>query len=203
MGRRTEQAYRDLEKSSFRFINDATLEITNAVMLWPNFSGKPNKYGNSARTFNVCLSPEFAEELNKRGFRIRDVDVKEITDADGNPAKLYFVNIKVNMDVAYPPSVTLLSTFRGKKSRRTLNIESIGQLDSIDLKNDETTTGLDIVVNCYRSRQQPDKLTGYLKKAYVTQDDNVEFGGKYDDWEEEVEGDALGLNGLDEENPLK
>lgn len=197
MGRKTEQAYNDLSKSIFTFHDDRTLEVINAVIIWPNFSGKPNKYGNSAKTFNLCVPSDIAAQLEADGWRVREVEIDSIRDENDKPAKLHFVNIKVNMDTAYPPSVTLISCFRGKKNRRPLDAESICELDSIEFKSttadpetgEEDSTGVDCIINCYESRKFPGKVTGYLKKMYVTQDEKVEFGGKYDDWEDEELGE--------------
>ena len=194
MGRKTEQAFYDLSKSVFTWHDERTLEVVNAVILWPNFSGKPNKYGNSARTFNLCVPDKLADELQKKGWRVREIEIDTILDNNDNPAKLHFVNIKVNMDTAYPPTITLISTFHGKKTRRPLDAESIGELDAIDFRsttvNPETgegedSTGVDRLINCYESRKFPGKITGYLKKMYATQDEKVEFGGKYDDWDDD------------------
>lgn len=205
MGRKTEQAYYDLSKSVFTWHDERTLEVINAVIIWPNFSGKPNRYGNSARTFNLCIPSDLAAELEARGMRVREVEIDSIRDEKDQPAKLHFVNIKVNMSTAYPPSVTLISTFHGKKNRKPLDEESICELDSVDFKstsrNPETgegedSTGVDCIINCYESRKFPGKVTGYLKKLFATQDDKVEFGGKYDDWDEEypdVFGDVPGV----------
>lgn len=194
MSRKIEQAYFDLSKSAFTWHDERTLEVINAVILWPNFSGKPNKYGNSARTFNLCIPDNLAAEMEAKGWRVRQIEIDSIRDGDDKPAHIHFVNIKVNMDSAFPPSVFLISSFHGKKTRRPLDAENICELDSLDFKSTsfnpetgegENSTGVDCLINCYESRKFPGKITGYLKKMYATQDDKVEFGGKYDDWDEE------------------
>lgn len=195
MGRKTEEAYFELRKSRFTWHDEHTLEVVNAVILWPNFAGRPNKFGNAARTFNLCVTPQVATQLEQSGWRVRSIQVDSVRDENDEPVELQFVNIKVNMDSVYPPAITLFTFFKGRKSRRLLDSESIGELDTLDFKTtwvDEATgegedqTGIDCIINCYESRKFPGKITGYLKKLFATQEDTVEFGGKYDDWDEEV-----------------
>lgn len=171
-------AFKAVGKSQFNFIDNHTLEIQDAFIFWTNFRGEANKYGNKARTFNLAINSEVAEELNKTGWKVR-----ELTNEEGD--KLFFVNIKVNMDSQYPPIVALFSTFRGKRSKRMLDIETIGELDRIDIER------CDITVNSYQSKAFPDKVSGYAKKIYVIQKEHTEFGGVYDDWLDDDERAAI------------
>lgn len=177
MSRVVERALEAVEKSEFNFLNEKELEVRNAHLFWTNFEGRENRFKNATRNFNMAISPELAEELNKRGWRVRDVDLKGPDEEV--LGKLYFVNVKVNMDSAYPPIITLYSQYRGKRSRTTLNIDSVSNLDSIEIQTS------DCVVNSYESPSYPGKVTGYLKKLNVIQEPTVDFGGKYDDWMEE------------------
>ena len=179
MGRKTEIAYEEVRKSTFIWHDDRTLEVQDAVILWPNFSGRTNKFGNSARTFNLVVTEEVAEKMTAAGWRVRTISLQNIVDENDKPVNLYFVNIKTNMDSAYPPIVTLFTKFKGKKSRRVLDINTIGELDSVDIEM------ADCLINCYESRNFPGRITGYLKKLNVKQSEEVEFGGKYDDWMDE------------------
>jgi|LGOV01.1.fsa_nt_gb hypothetical protein len=177
MSRPVERALEAVERSEFNFLNEKELEIRNAHIFWTNFEGRENRFKNATRNFNVAINEELAAELNKRGWRVRDVDLKG--EGDEVLAKLYFVNCKVNMDSAYPPMVVLYSEYRGKRSRTSLDIESVSILDTVEIQM------ADLVINSYESPSYPGKVTGYLKKLNVIQEPSVDFGGKYDDWMEE------------------
>ena len=191
MGRKLELAYYEMGKSKFTLHSDNTLEVIDASIFWTNFSGRPDKFGNSARTFKLCVPEELAIELEKMGMKIYTYDLEGIRDKDDNPVKLYAIRVTVNMEGAYPPTVYLITTFNGQKTRRPLDAESIGELDSVDFKSTskerdgEDSTGVDLIINCYESRKFKGKVVNYLKKLYATQDEKVEFGGKYDEWDEE------------------
>lgn len=177
MAKNIELAYEALKSSKFIWHeNQRVLEICDASILWPNFSGREDRFGNSQRIFKLCISEELAKEMTDLGFNVKKIDINAIHDEKDNPVPLYFVNVVVNMDSPYPPTVTLFSIFRGKKNRRPLNKDTVGELDSIDIKS------CDMTVNCYESKKFPGKKTCYLKKLNVIQSEDYDFGGKYDDW---------------------
>lgn len=186
MSRVVEGALEALGKSEFVFLNEKELEVRNAHMFWTNFEGRENRWKNDTRNFNLAINEVLAKDLNERGWRVRDIDLK---DAEGEPIdKLYFINVKVNMDSPYPPIITLFSEYKGKRSRRTIDLESVSNLDTIEVQT------ADLVINSYESPSYPGKVTGYLKKLNVIQEPSIDFGGKYDDWlndevDEEEEGE--------------
>ena len=188
MSKVVEQALKGVKNSKFNFIDDGkALEVLNAHIFWTNFRGEANKFGNTARTFNLAISLEMAQILKDQGWRVREV----MQDED----VLFFVNIKINMNSSYPPVVSLYSDFRGKRNKRTLDIESVGELDRVDFQS------ADCLINVYESPKFPGKLSGYLKRLNVIQEPDIEFGGKYDDWlDEEYDCLAAGTCSLDEYN---
>lgn len=190
MSNRKFQAYEAVNNpaTGSKFIfrdNGRTLEVDNAVILWPNFSAKVNRFGVSACTFNLCVTPDVSVQLANAGFRVRSVPVEEVEDEKGKPVNLFFVNIKVNMDSAYPPVVNMFTEYGGKKSRTQLDKDSIAELDRAKI------VSADCIINCYASKNYPGKVTGYLRKLNVITQKEVEFGGKYDDWEDEGSADEL------------
>lgn len=195
MSKVVENALKAVEDSIFNFIDDGrSIEVTNAHIFWTNFRGEANKFGNTARTFNLALSPEMAIMLRNQGWRIRE----SIQEYDDGNKILYFVNIKVNMNSNYPPILNLYSEFKGRRSCRPLNGESIGELDRVDIQS------ADCIINVYESNQFPGRLSGYLKKLNVIQEPDMEFGGKYDDWlDEEYDCLAAGTCTLDEYNAMQ
>lgn len=191
-------AFNEVKKSIFTFIDDKgklTLEIKNAHIFWTNFRGERNSFGNDARYFNVALSPDIATQLQNDGWRIREYF---LDNEEGEaPDVLFFVQIKVNMDSEWPPIITLMTEFKGGRHKRELDISTIGELDRIDIKD------ADCLINIYESPKFPGKLTGYLKKLYVLQDPDIEFGGKWDDWlEDDMDCLAKGTCTLDEYNAM-
>lgn len=168
-----------VQDTEFIFNDRGGFEVRNAYIFWTNFRGEANKFGNSARNFNLAVTPEVGKLLIQNGWRVRErpLDINEPTP----DTMLYFINIKVNMNSKNPPIVSLYSEFRGKRNKRALEIESIGELDRIDILQ------CDFEVNAYESPQFPGKITGYLKKLNAIQVPDIEFGGKYDDWMEEEE----------------
>lgn len=174
-------AAQEVQKCQFIFNDNRTIEVRNAFIFWTNFSGKPNMYGNSARTFNLAVPEEAAKELSRTGWRVREkvavAGVNENGELDPSlDQKVYFVNIKVNMDGERPPKICVFSEFRGKKSRRELDSENVGELDRMVIET------CDCTINSYESPRFPGKKTGYLRQLYVIQDKAVEYNGKYDDW---------------------
>jgi len=176
MSKTTERALVAIPESQFIFKDNHTIEVLNAFIFWTNFRGEANKFGNTARTFNLAVNDDVAEILTTNGWRVRQYE------HNGGPYDgevLYFVNIKVSMESQYPPIITLYSEFRGKRTRRTIDINTIATMDQISIQS------ADCVINAYSSKMYLGKVTGYLKKLNVIQEPDVEFGGKYDDWMDE------------------
>ena len=167
-----------VQDTKFIFDDKGGFEVRNAYIFWTNFRGEANKFGNTARNLNLAITPEVGKMLLKQGWRVRE-RLSDMTDPDSDV--LFFVNIKVNMNSAYPPIISLYSEFKGKRTKRALEIESIGELDRIDIAE------CDFSVNAYESKQYPGKITGYLQKLNAIQVPDIEFGGKYDDWLDEEE----------------
>lgn len=205
MSKVLETAYEEVKKSQFYFVDKSNFEVRDAFIFWTNFSGKPNQFGNAARTFNLAVPAEAAAELLSIGYRVREEVVGEVLDENTGksiPAKVFFINIKVNLDSEYPPMIKMFSEYKGRKSQTTLDDnEKLGILDTIDIKS------CDLAVHSYMSKKFEGKCTGYLKTLYVIKEPNIIFGGKYDDWDEQNVNDAdekaiLGEQTLDEDNPF-
>lgn len=184
MSRILEMAFDEVKNTKCSFRDDGrTFIIEDAFIFWTNFSGRENKFHNSARTFNVAIDEGTAAYLQSTGWKVRmeilddDIDIKD-EQAVANARKVFFVNIKVNMESAYPPVVELYTTSgNGRKSKTILNIDTIGLLDKADIKT------CDMVINAYASKMYEGKVSGYLKQLKVIQEPSIDFGGKYDDWE--------------------
>ena len=177
-----QEGLKKVQETKFIFNDRGGFEVRNAYIFWTNFRGEANKFGNSARNFNLAVPKEVGKILLANGWRVRE---RALDENDPTPETiLYFINVKVNMNSITPPIISLYSEFKGKRTKKALDIESIGELDRIDILE------CDCVINAYESPQFPGKITGYLQKLNAIQVPDIEFGGKYDDWLEE-EDDCL------------
>ena len=179
MSRLTQYAYEQLGKSEFIFRNENTLEIRNAVIIFANFAGKANRFGNTTKNFNVVINDEVMQHLladpNKKW------NIHELGGETEEDPVIHFINVKIRMDSQYPANVTLYTDFRGMKNHTSLTDETIGCLDRI------TMDSADCILNLYESRMHEGHFTAYLKKLNVIQIKEADFGGKYDDWEDPIE----------------
>lgn len=190
MSRATELAYEAAKETKFNFRDNHTIEVMDASILWPDFTGRVTDYHKvlgEKRSFNIVIPDEMLEALrqmeqvNGTKFRIHEFNVYSEQDVQTKGVQQivgHYINVKVNMDNAFPPVVTLFTEYRGVKSKNTLHRETIGQLDSVDMEH------ADMVLNIYSSKMHPDFCTAYLKKLNVIQNPQVEFDGRYDDWED-------------------
>lgn len=179
MSRVIEAGLEKVKNTKFLINERGGFEVREAYIFWTNFRGEANKFGNSTRNFNLAVTPEMGRVLLERGWRVRE---RELLDVNGDLVDvLYFVNIKVNMNSKNPPMISLYSEFKGIRNKRALDIETIGELDRIDINT------CDLMVNAYESTQFPGKITGYLYKLNAIQEPDIEFGGKYDDWLDDEE----------------
>lgn len=154
------------------------ISVENAYIFWTNFSGRATKFNNHpVPNFNLAIPEDAAKVLADRGWRIREEYVYNEDAHTADSPKVYFVNVKVNMNSQYPPEVAIFTEYNGKKSKRSLDIESLGELDRVDIVN------CDMYINEYPSKFGDGKVSGYLLKLYAVQEPQMDFGGKYDDWD--------------------
>ena len=84
------------------------LEISNARVIFPNFSGRETQY-NRAGERNFCVvidNPEDAEMLSNDGWNVRVRPPREEGDAP-----TYYIQVKVNYDHV-PPNVYMIAVRR-------------------------------------------------------------------------------------------
>ena len=163
-----------LQKSKFIFVDWKTLEIDNAVIIWKNFSGKANRFGDTTKHFNIVVNKEVADELAKKGVRIYS---SNDTDSETGEPSFRFFDVKINMDNAYPPLVTVFTDYNGVRTHNALNKETIGALDQISIESS------DCAVHFYMADKSNGKATAYLHKLNVINHKVDEFGGKYANWD--------------------
>lgn len=195
MSRVIENGLEKVQDTKFIFNDRGGFEVRDAYIFWTNFRGEANMFGNTARNFNLAITPEVGKILLERGWRVRERAVDN--DNPTPETTLYFINVKVNMNSINPPIISLYSEFRGKRTKRALEIESIGELDRIDIQE------VGCVINAYESPAFPGKITGYLQKLNAIQVPDIEFGGRYDDWmDDEEDCVANGTCSLDDRHDI-
>lgn len=163
-----------LLKSKFIFHDIKTLEIDNAVIIWKNFSGKVNRFGNSNRHFNVVINKEVADELTKKGVLVHPYFPEEKNVGD---PLFYSFDVKINFESNYPPLVTVYTEYNGIKTHNAIGLDSLAALDTISFES------ADCIVNIYSSTKNPGKASAYLRKLNVIHRQVDEFGGKYSKWD--------------------
>ena len=196
MSRLIENSLEELSKSEFIFHDNRTLEVRNAVLIWTNFQGKANLFGNTTKNFNLVINEEVKAALEQDP--TREFTIHSIGGEGTDDPIMYFINVKVNMTSAYPPVVTLYTDFRGQKSRTSLDDTTIECLDHINIES------ADCIINLYESKMHSGKVSGYLRKLNVIQNKESEFGGKYDEWETPVNQELADANKdlLEYDDPL-
>lgn len=143
------------------------IRLEGARILWPNFSGKEDKYNPKGnRNFTVLLEdPEVAKALMAEGWNVRE---RPPRDEDGEP--WYILNVAVGYN--YPPKVVLVAS-NGTKTE--LGESDIGKLDFVEFEN------IDLLIRPYNYNVNgTEGVKAYLKIGYFTliQD---EFADKYPD----------------------
>lgn len=167
-----------VKDSIFEVLPNGDIKVENAVILWPNFSGKPTEMNSAGgkRTFCLMLNEELADRLREEGWNIKD---RPPRDPDDYP--FIFTEIVVNMDSRFPPEVWLRTEFRGRPSMIQLNEETIGQLDDIQI------VGADLVIHPYVHGRGAYKCKGYARYVNVKQAVTNYFGDKYSDYEDPIQ----------------
>lgn len=171
------------------------IEIMDAAILWPDFSGRITQFHKvlgEKRSFNIVLNEDMYHALKNieesRGirFRIHETDLysaQDISVRGCEQVKVYYINVKVNLMSAYPPTITLFTEVQDPKtgvltrSRNTLVGDAINNLDHI------TIVTADCDINIYQSNPEVPFVSAYLKKLNVSQEVQLEFGGRWDGWE--------------------
>lgn len=171
------------------------LEIRDAVLLFTNFSGQKNQWGNASKNFNIVLPADLKDfletcKLNEKPLHVNIHKYPQNAEGTDDDPCLYYINVKVNMDSEFPPMVTLYtnkqttnpdgSTFL-KKGRVSLEDATVGCLDRTDIDR------ADCKLNLKESKANPGNAVFYLRQLNVIQTIVPDFGGAYEDWDEPIE----------------
>lgn len=183
-----------VQKTTWGF-DRGVLEIRDAVLIFTNFSGQKNQWGNASKNFNVVLPADLKEFLEECQLHEKSLHVnihkypQNATGTDDDPC-LFYINVKVNMDSDFPPMVTLYTNKQTtnpdgsvilKKGRVSLEDATIGCLDRTDMDR------ADCKLNLKESKANPGNAVFYLRQLNVIQTIVPDFGGAYEDWDEPIE----------------
>ena len=165
-----------VEESVFEIMRNGDLKIENAVLAWPNFSGKATQFNPNGgkRTFCVLLNEEIADILSADGWNVKRRPPRE----DGDYPLIY-TEIVINMQSQYPPDVYVRNEFNGKGTMRKLTDDNISMLDNIQIVN------ADLVIHPYEHGIGQFKVKGYARFVNVLQAQSNYFGDKYSEYESE------------------
>lgn len=148
--------------------NIENIKIENARIVFRNLSGKPDKFNSlgGKRSFSVVIEdPEFANELKREGWNIKQFN--QSPDSDEEPA--HFISVKVSYN-NIPPHIYLCTS----KNKTLLNEDTVGQLDYAEISN------VDIVITPYQYEMNGRSgISAYVKTMYVTVVED-EFASKYE-----------------------
>lgn len=195
MSKLVETALERVQKTTWG-LDRGVLEIRDAVLIFTNFAGQANRFGNTSKNFNVVLPADlktFLEEcqLNDKSLHVNIHRYPNNAAGTDEDPCLYYINVKVNMDSDYPPMVTLYvnqqttnpntGAIESKKSRVSLEDATIGCLDRVDMDR------ADCKLNLKESKANPGNAVFYLRQLNVIQTKIPDFGGIYEDWDDPIE----------------
>lgn len=205
MSKAIEVAYEKSLNTTFNIIEspkNLRIEVMDASILWPDFSGRITQFHKvlgEKRSFNIVLNDEMLsvlrqlEERREIRFRIHEADMFSLQDLEirgCEQIKVHYINVKVNMGSAYPPSITLFTELQDPKtgaftrSRNTLEGDAVNNLDHIRL----VTADCDL--NIYQSNPESPYVSAYLRKMNAKQEVQLEFGGRWTGWEHVTDDDV-------------
>lgn len=174
--------------------NPRVLEVRNAVLIYTNFQGRPNNFGNESKYFNIVITPEMKEQIESGYLNGLKVNIHETARKNPDDPVLYFINVKVNMLVKYPPIVTLFTDYNGQKSKNSLDDVTIACLDRVDMDR------CDVKINIKEAaKTRPGWAVFYLRQFNCIQYKNPDFGGAYEGWDDPLESPVNPVDIADED----
>lgn len=150
---------------------DDTVTMEDVQIIFRNFTGRAGMYNKEGdRSFAVKLSPEWAEELTKRGW-----NVKYLRARDEDEAEQAYISVKINFDGPRPPKAFMISPSTNRRTQ--LGPDEIEILDYADILQ------VDLILNPYQyTVNNKSGISAYLESIYVTIIEDA-LARKYDNME--------------------
>lgn len=181
ISRAVERAMNDIADSKFEFLPYENVAVTDAVIIWPNFEGRENRFKNKTKNFNLVLNEEAAKILGEKGMKIH-----EAIDKDTGNVLIKYINVKVYFDSRTPALVYLHTKVGDKRSTSMLDADSVKMLDSIRMES------CDVLLHVSEVRDFPGNFCAYLTKIHVEPESSEpDFGGKWDEWTNDAIADKI------------
>jgi hypothetical protein len=134
---------------------DDNIVLEDVQLAFRNFTGRQGMYNKAGdRSFAVKLTPEWAEEMTRRGWNVKYLRARDEDEMD-QP----FISVKVKFDGPRPPKIYMIT----KRGRTQLSEAEVELLDYVDILQ------VDLVLNPYpydfNGRQG---ISVYVDSMYVT-----------------------------------
>lgn len=137
--------------------NDNTVMIENARIVFRNFKGAEGQYNREGdRNFSILLDPEVAENLDRAGWNVKYLKVRE--DAEEGTEPQPYITVSVNFK-GKPPRIIMISS----RGRTDIGEDECELIDYADIRT------VDIMLNPYHwNVGEKSGIKAYLKSMYVT-----------------------------------
>ena len=131
-----------------------TYTVKNAKLLFRNFAGAQDRFGNTARTFCVIIPDDAVDDFRAEGFNVKTLKTRDETEEP-----LPFITVQVNFGGRLPKIVSIIG-----RTRTLLNEQTVGALDFADLER------ADIAIRPYHGRTKAgaEFCSAYLDKGFFT-----------------------------------
>ena len=185
-------------ESKFKFFSHTKLQITDAVIIYRDFSGQ--KYGTGNRTCTIAITPEVAEEFDRLGLPYKKFEVQDENGNVQDNMVVYAISSKVKYKssitgapVAFPPQI---SFYNANKVEVMLDEDSVGTLDHSTLKR------CCFVINFYQNKDG--RFSSSIKKFKSILEPREEFDGIFDEFDKKEEGssEAIALDPNDDDDQV-
>lgn len=145
-------------------MNNRNMSYTfkDVKLLFRNFAGRSGPYNNDgARNFHVLLNEQTSRELEKQGWRVKQMKDQE----DGTPGDKH-LKVNVNYKTGRPPRIVLVTS----KGQTDLGPDEAASIDVADIEK------ADLVVNGWYSDMAGGGYSAFLKTLFVTiREDELEL----------------------------
>lgn len=140
--------------------------LEDATMIFRNFAGRPTLYNSEGdRNFSVILTPEQAEDLTKRKWRVKQLKARD-EEEQGD----FHLKVTLNYKKGRPPRVVMVTS----KGRTELGADEVGLIDVADVEK------ADMLLNGWWSDMAGGGFSAYLKTIFVhIREDELEMRYAY------------------------